>query len=221
MPQYTLTGLYRSLPAGLLFSPRVGPAVFGLGLLEAVSEVTLLANGQASSRTYPGISGRANYVWDERRQRTVIGRFGWKANAPNLVQQAAGAYNGDMGVTSTLFPAESCEGHPGCERHPAEVDDETVAAVAFYTQTLAVPARRDLDNPTTDRGERLFYASGCDGCHTPTLRTGSLRGVPEVSNQVIHPYTDLLLHDMGPAWPMVAPISGPRAANGARHHSGV
>ncbi|HEY8196166.1 MAG TPA: di-heme oxidoredictase family protein [Gemmatimonadales bacterium] len=199
VPQYTLTGLYRSLPAGLLFSPRVGPAVFGLGLLEAVPELALLANGQASSRTHPGISGRANYVWDERRQRTVVGRFGWKANAPNLVQQAAGAYNGDMGVTSTLFPAESCEGRPGCERHPAEVDDETVAAVAFYTQTLAVPARRDLDNPTTDRGERLFYASGCDGCHTPTLRTGSLRGVPEVSNQVIHPYTDLLLHDMGPA----------------------
>ncbi len=199
VPQYTLTGLYSSLPAGLLFSPRVGPAVFGLGLLEAVSESNLLANGYASSRAHQGISGRPNYVWDERRQRTVVGRFGWKANAPNLFQQAAGAYNGDMGVTSTLFPAESCEGRPGCERHPAEVDDETVAAVAFYTQTLAVPARRDLDDPTTQRGERLFYASGCDGCHTPTLRTGVLRGVPEVSNQVIHPYTDLLLHDMGPA----------------------
>ena len=197
VPQYTLTGLFARLPAGLLFSPRVGPAVFGLGLLEAVSESDVLA--KARERNNDGISGRPNYVWDERRQRTVLGRFGWKANAPNLFQQAAGAYNGDMGITSTLFPAEPCEGRPGCERHAAEVDDETVAAVAFYTQTLAVPARRDLDNPKTQRGEQLFYASGCDGCHTPTLRTGVLRGVPEVSNQVIHPYTDLLLHDMGPA----------------------
>ncbi|MEA2724642.1 MAG: hypothetical protein QOH59_2413 [Gemmatimonadales bacterium] len=201
VPQYTLTGLYRGLPAGLLFSPRVGPAVFGLGLLEAVSEQDVLARAYIRDRTsaHEGISGRPNYVFDERRKRTVLGRFGWKANAPNLFQQAAGAYNGDMGITSTLFPAEPCEGRPGCERHPAEVDDETVRAVAFYTQTLAVPARRDLDDPNTQRGERLFYAVGCDGCHTPTLRTGTLRGVPEVSNQVIHPYTDLLLHDMGSA----------------------
>ena len=199
VPRYTLTGLYLPLPAGLLFSPRVGPAVFGLGLLEAISESDLRANAYFSSRTHEGISGRPNYVWDERRRRTVVGRFGWKANAPNLFQQAAGAYNGDMGVTSTLFPAEPCQGRPGCGAHPVEVDDETVNAVAFYTRTLGVPARRDLDDPKTQRGERLFYASGCDGCHTPTLSTGVLRGVPEVSNQVIHPYTDLLLHDMGPA----------------------
>jgi CxxC motif-containing protein (DUF1111 family) len=197
VPQYTLTGLFARLPAGLLFSPRVGPAVFGLGLLEAVSESDVLS--RANGRDRSGISGRPNYVWDERRHQTVLGRFGWKANAPNLFQQAAGAYNGDMGITSTLFPAEPCEGRRGCERHPIEVDDETVAAVAFYTQTLAVPARRDLNDQKTQRGEQLFYASGCDGCHTPTLRTGVLRGVPEVSNQVIHPYTDLLLHDMGPA----------------------
>jgi CxxC motif-containing protein (DUF1111 family) len=130
----------------------------------------------------------------------VMGRFGWKANAPNLVQQTAGAYNGDMGVTSNLFPAESCAGqYPGCAAHPSEVSDEIVAAVAFYTRTLGVPARRNLDDGKTQQGEPLFYASGCDGCHTPTLHTGLLRGVPEASNQTIHPYTDLLLHDMGPA----------------------
>jgi CxxC motif-containing protein (DUF1111 family) len=104
-----------------------------------------------------------------------------------------------MGVTSRLFPAETCEGnYPGCQRHAPEIDDRTIADVALYTQTLAVPARRDLDDPVTQRGERLFYAVGCDGCHTPTLRTGTLGGVPEVSHQVIHPYTDLLVHDMGP-----------------------
>ena len=150
-------------------------------------------------RNRDGISGRPNFVWDQARQRTVLGRFGWKANAPNLVQQTAGAYNGDMGVTSTLFPAESCEGQdPRCGRHAPEVDDETVAAVALYTRTLGVPARRSLDDAKATAGEQLFHAAGCAGCHVATLRTGQLRGVPEVSNQVIHPYTDLLLHDMGP-----------------------
>jgi len=131
-----------------------------------------------------------------------VGRFGWKANTPNLIQQTAGAYNGDMGITSDLFPTESCAGRlkePGCNNaHSAEVNAGTVTDVAFYTQTLAVPARRHLDDPTALRGETVFYAAGCDGCHTPTLRTGELPGIPEVSNQVIHPYTDLLVHDMGP-----------------------
>jgi CxxC motif-containing protein (DUF1111 family) len=199
VPQYTITGEYLALPATLLFSPRVAPAVFGLGLLEAVPEEEIRELAYRRDR-HSAISGRLNYVWDERRQRRAMGRFGWKANAPNLVQQTAGAYNGDMGVTSNLFPTESCVGqYPGCASHPAEVSDEIVAAVAFYTRSLGVPARRNLDDGTTQQGERLFYISGCDGCHTPTLRTGFLRGVPEVSNQTIHPYTDLLLHDMGPA----------------------
>ena len=120
-------------------------------------------------------------------------------NEPTLLQQAADAYNGDMGVTTDLFPAEPCEGqHPGCARHPPELAPATVADVALYTQTLGVPARRNLDDPTALRGEQVFYAVGCTGCHTPTLRTGALAGVPEVSRQEIHPYTDLLVHDMGP-----------------------
>jgi CxxC motif-containing protein (DUF1111 family) len=117
----------------------------------------------------------------------------------SLIHQTAGAYNGDMGVTSALFPAESCEGnYPGCARYQPEIDDQTIADLALYTQTLGVPARRRLDDPVARRGERVFYRVGCDGCHTPTLRTGVLPEVPEVSNQVIHPYTDLLVHDMGP-----------------------
>jgi CxxC motif-containing protein (DUF1111 family) len=198
VPRYALSGMYIPLPAGVLFSPRVAPAVFGLGLLEAVPEGDILSRADPRDRNRDGISGRANYVWDAVRQRTVVGRFGWKANTPTLVQQTAGAYNGDMGVTSPLFPAESCEGQvPGCARHAPEVDDQTVGNVAFYSQTLGVPARRNLDDPDASAGERLFYAAGCAGCHTPTLRTGVLRGVPEVSNQEIHPYTDLLVHDMG------------------------
>jgi CxxC motif-containing protein (DUF1111 family) len=199
VPGYTLTGIYAGLPAGVLFSPRTAPVVFGLGLLEAVPEAAIVARADRRDRDRDGISGRANYVWDAVAGRKALGRFGWKANAPNLIQQTAGAYNGDMGVTSRLFPTEPCEGqHPGCARHAPEIGNRTIADVALYTRTLGVPARRDLDDPATQKGERLFYAVGCAGCHTPTLRTGRLAGVPEVSNQVIHPYTDLLVHDMGP-----------------------
>jgi CxxC motif-containing protein (DUF1111 family) len=200
-PHYTLTGVYPGLALTFLFSPRVAPVVFGLGLLEAVPDLFLLARSDPRDFNRDGISGRANIVFDAVRQRRAIGRFGWKANTPNLLQQSAGAYNGDMGVTSSLFPGESCAGRleANCNTpHGAEVNAEVVANTAFYTQTLAVPARRSLNDPTNRRGELIFYASGCDGCHTPTLRTGFLRGVPEVSNQVIHPYTDLLVHDMGP-----------------------
>ena len=199
VPSYAISGFYAALPAGTLISPRVAPAVFGLGLLEAVPETEVLALADPRDRNRDGISGRANHVWDQVRGRTTLGRFGWKANTPTLVQQTAGAYNGDMGITTAIFPAESCEGEfPGCERHTPEVDLRTVGNVAFYTQTLGVPARRNLDDAQVVQGEELFHAAGCGGCHVATLRTGALPGVPAVSNQVIHPYTDLLLHDMGP-----------------------
>lgn len=199
-PHYTLTGLYPGLAADFLFSPRVAPVVFGLGLLEAVPALGVLARADPLDLNRDGISGRANVVFDAVHRRQALGRFGWKANTPNLLQQTAGAYNGDMGVTSDLFPSESCAGRSesSCSTTHVEVSADIVGNVAFYTQTLAVPARRKLNDATTRRGEYLFYASGCNGCHTPTLRTGRLQGVPEVSGQVIHPYTDLLVHDMGP-----------------------
>jgi len=199
VPTYTLTGVLYGLPADLLLSPRVAPAVIGLGLLEAVPEAQVLAIAIAQAAGHL-VSGRPNYVWDAVHQRFALGRFGWKANNPSLVQQTAGAYNGDMGITTALFPAEGCEGADAvCDRHAPELSDETVAAVAFYTQTLGVPARRNLDDRVVRQGELLFHQTGCANCHVATLRTGVLAGVPEVSNQIIHPYTDLLIHDMGPA----------------------
>ena len=107
VPHYTLTG---AMPLGFLFSPRSAPAVFGLGLLEAVSAGDLFAMADPRDRNRDGVSGRVNLVWNAVKGRLDVGRFGWKANNPNLLQQTAGAYNGDMGITSTIFPAESCEG---------------------------------------------------------------------------------------------------------------
>ncbi|MCE9600529.1 MAG: thiol oxidoreductase [Spirochaetia bacterium] len=181
---------------GLLFSPRVAPAVFGNGLLEAISEETLLAlsRDQAKSGTVRGVP---NYVHDAVTGKRAIGRFGWKANVSNLTHQSAGAAAGDMGITNSIFGHENM----GPEQHQdfldggkPEMTDAFLAKLVFYTRTLAVPARRVT--PESQAGEKLFASSGCVACHIPTLQT-SRSEVAEVSNQVIHPYTDLLIHDMG------------------------
>ena len=198
VPSYSFYSEYMTLSSKMLFSPRVAPFNFGLGLLEAIPEATILSREDPNDANNDGISGVANRVWDAAAKQTVVGRFGWKAGAPNLIQQTAGAYNGDMGVTSSLFPAESCEGdRPECAPHAPEVSNDAVFAVARYMQTLAVPARRNVDGAQETEGEKIFYQVGCPACHTPTVTTGTLAGVPSVANQVIHPYTDLLLHDMG------------------------
>ena len=199
-PRYVLLGAYAALPAGMMFSPRVAPVVFGLGLLEAIPAALIESRADPSDLDRDGVSGRANYMENLITGQRAIGRFGWKANTPSLVQQAAAAYNGDMGITSTLFPGESCEEYRAeCAAHDIEVTDDIVAAVAFYTQSLGVPARRDLADKQVILGEALFRRVGCASCHLPSLRTGSMPGIPEVSGQQIQPFTDLLLHDMGPA----------------------
>jgi CxxC motif-containing protein (DUF1111 family) len=174
--------------------------VFGLGLLEAIDESTLLDLASRSPRGSP-VSGRPNYVWDAVHQERRIGRFGWKANQPSVLQQTAAAYLGDMGVTSSLFPSENSPepDHSDGLADDPEVDLETLEATAFYMQTLAVPAPRGLDDAVVRHGKRLFAAVGCADCHVPQLRTGDLEGIPEVSRQTFFPYTDLLLHDMGEA----------------------
>ena len=198
VPRYTFTTSYEPLPSGFLFSPRAAPSVNGLGLLEAISARDLLLRADPDDRNRDGISGRVNIAWDAVQQRYAIGRFGWKAAVPSLSQQVAGAYNGDMGITSPLFRAESCEGDRDvCARHAEEVSQETVDAATFYVQTLGVPARRDVNDFQVRRGEAIFFDVGCAKCHTPTFTTATLPGVPAVSNQTIHPYTDLLVHDMG------------------------
>ena len=199
-PNYTFTETYQPLPEEVEVSPRVAPVVFGLGLLEAIPEAVILAYADEADANGDGISGKPNFVWDVVEQRYTLGRFGWKANQPTLLQQVAAAYHDDMGITTSLFSTENSAGQSQLTEHSAtpEVSDEILDVVTFYVQTLAVPARRNVDDPQVKQGEQLFAKAQCASCHVPTLRTGVLTGVPSVSNQTIHPYTDMLLHDMGP-----------------------
>jgi CxxC motif-containing protein (DUF1111 family) len=203
VPRYIINNPYVMFPMNAQVSPRIASPVFGLGLLEAVPEATIVGFADPDDRNRDGISGKANYVWNVREQRTTLGRFGWKANQPTLTQQNAAAFNGDMGVTSSLFPNESSAGQPqAIAAHPPEISDGTVGAVTHYTRTLGVPARRNLHDPAVQRGKQVFAAANCTGCHIPAMRTasvvaGGLPTVPELSNQVIFPYTDMLVHDMG------------------------
>ncbi len=199
-PSYALEDAYTDLPADIMTSPRIALPVFGRGLLEAIPEEDILAMADEADADGDGISGRPNWVYDVRNQTMELGRFGWKANQPTLVQQAAAAYRNDMGVTNPIFPTDSAIGQPQADgvADDPEIDMETVELAAFYTQTLAVPARRNVEDPVVRRGQQLFKEAQCATCHTPSLETGHLEGIPSVSHQTIRPYTDMLLHDMGP-----------------------
>lgn len=201
-PEAQISDPYTDLPSGLLTSLRMPRPVFGLGLLEAVPDATLRDLADEQAATDDGISGEPNVVWNRATQQMDIGRFGWKASQPSLLQQNAEAYNRDMGVTNPLFPVESTAGQPGFEDglgDDPEITQETLDEVTFYVQTLAVPARRNLDDAVARRGEQLFADLSCATCHQPRLRTGSQKSAPETQNQIIYPYTDMLLHNMGPA----------------------
>jgi len=177
-----------ALPEDLQMSLRLPPPVFGLGLLEAIPVETLRAMEDPDDRDGDGISGRMNEVWDVAARTLVPGRFGWKANSPHLRQQSAEAYFNDMGISSPLFP-EPDGTH--------EISAEILGAAVFYSESLGVPARAALDDPEVQRGERLFRSLGCESCHRETLETGPALH-EELAWQRIHPYTDLLLHDLGP-----------------------
>jgi CxxC motif-containing protein (DUF1111 family) len=204
-PTYRISDLaFGPLDPRTLVSPRVAPAMIGLGLLEAIDEDTILSLADEGDADGDGISGRPNRVWDPRARATRLGRFGWKANQAGLEQQNAGAFLGDLGITSPLAPDESCPAaQVACAAAPSggspELPQEKLDQVTYYSRLLAVPARRDARDPDVLRGKARFRDAGCAACHTPVLVTGQLAGVPEVSGQTIRPYTDLLLHDLGEA----------------------
>ena len=183
-----------------MMSPRIAPPIFGLGLLEAVDEVDILALADTEDTNGDGISGKPNYAWNIEEGKKTLGRFGWKAANPSILQQAAGAYNEDIGITSFIFPNESSTNqsqYDGLDDE-YEVSDSILHAVAFYIRTLAVPSRRNADDEEVLAGKKIFIDAKCSACHIPRLRTKTDVSFPEISNQIIFPYTDLLVHDMGP-----------------------
>ena len=206
---------FGELGRGTMISPRIAPAVVGMGLLEAVPEEMILALAEEEEKA--GVAGKPNYVWDYEGDRTVLGRFGWKANQPNLRQQTAAAFLGDIGATTYMFPEENCPpvqrqcldvpsaskcgGQGGCTGNAfrPEVIPSRLNNITLYLQALAVPARRNVNDPDVKRGEQLFGQSQCSACHAPDLKTGAKTALPAAARIVIHPYTDLLLHDMGEA----------------------
>lgn len=191
------------IPAGATFSNFTPPANTGLGFLEAVPDATLLALADEDDSNNDGISGRPNWIsvpdYCIIRPGTIInnnkyiGRFGKKAAVYDLFQQTVNAYNQDMGITSTF---EHYNTYDGQDSDP-EITNQTVQDVVFYLQTLKAPIQRRQNDDNIAKGKQLFLTIGCDKCHTPQLQTGDFP-VEALSNKTFFPFSDFLLHDMGP-----------------------
>ena len=197
-PIFHLENTYTIMGSDVMISPRMATPIIGLGLLEAIEANDLLALADPDDVNGDGISGRPNMVWDVVKQQISIGRFGWKAGNPTLLQQTAGAYKEDMGITNPLFPLESSLGQSQGDSlvDDPEINLEILRTTAFYTQSLAVPGRRNSDDPQVKKGKELFSTLNCSGCHHKSYLTG-INEFKFLSYQKIFPYTDLLLHDMG------------------------
>ena len=211
-PTYSFSDPAYGAPApDLMLSPRVAPQMIGLGLLEAIPAADILAKADPDDINHDGISGRPQIVPSVEYGTPMLGRFGFKAGAPTVREHSAGAFAGDMGLSTWLHPdpwGDCTTGEQTCidaphgqepdARDGLEVDRQSLDLVTFYSRNLGVPERRGIDDPQVLRGKEVFYTTGCQSCHTPKHVTNRLTDQPEQSFQLIWPYTDLLLHDMGP-----------------------
>jgi len=210
-PVYAFKG-----PVPAQYSARQAPQVIGVGLLEALPEGTVLALADPADANGDGIRGVANLVTDPETGQTRLGRFGWKAAKASVRHQAAEALVNDMGVVSPVYPSRSCQrAAADCRSNPlgTGVNEQELQRVVQYLELLAVPAQRSLRsafpagvrvspehevNPAqVTRGAQLFAQVNCTACHVATLKTGTTHPFAELRDQTIHPYTNLLLHDMG------------------------
>ncbi len=190
----------------VMTSPRVGGQTIGFGFVDALTEQQILANADENDRDGDGISGRANYVWNLRKKKTTIGKFGWKANAPTLEQQIVGALSGDMGMTTSLLPKQNCPSpQKDCNNYVTEhklankidLSDEKLAQLVMYQATLAVPTRRNVRDKDVLQGKGLFHEINCIKCHAIGFKVEKSEMVPEINGTIFNPYSDFLLHDMG------------------------
>ncbi|MFW8594897.1 di-heme oxidoredictase family protein [Cribrihabitans neustonicus] len=208
-PTYAATDLgYGPLNPQAMLSPRMAPPMIGLGLLEAIPAADILAHADPEDMDGDGISGRASLVWSREFGQIMLGRFGYKAGMPTVHEQSAAAFSGDIGISTPLFPGHAggctaaqaacrAAAHGGGDARGTEIDQPNMDLVTFYARNLAVPARRGAGAKEALRGKQVFYASGCASCHVPKFVTHRLADRPEHSFQLIWPYSDMLLHDMG------------------------
>ncbi len=204
-PTYSIIGENYGSVSGANISPRIGQQLIGLGFLDALSEASILANEDINDNDGDGISGKANYAWNVKENKATIGKFGWKSNQPNLEQQISGAFNGDMGLTTSTFPEENCPEGIDCssiangvnEGESVEVTDTQMTRMMTYMSAISVPKRRDYKTYDVLKGKELFNSFECAKCHVTNFTTSNSELLPQISNVTIRPYSDLLLHDMG------------------------
>jgi len=209
-PTYSVGELnYGPMHPDVMLSPRVAPQMIGLGLIEMIPADAILAHADPDDDDSDGISGRANLVWDNETGKVMLGRFGWKAGNPTIRQQSGGAFGGDIGISNPAAPepwGDCTETQKACRAAPhgsspqygdLEAGEDVLELVTHYSRNLAVPMRRDVSKKRVLRGKRVFYESGCVSCHMPKFITRTDAARPEHSHQLIWPYSDLLLHDMG------------------------
>lgn len=209
-PSYSVVELkYGPLHPKIMLSPRIASPMIGLGLVEAIPEADIRALADPDDADGDGISGRTNEVWSLSQQRVMLGRFGWKAGEPTIIDQSATAAAGDIGLSNPLVPkpAGDCTAsQAACLAAPDgnsegsggfELGQEMLDLVTFYSQNLAVPERRGAREHSVLKGKALFRDAGCAACHKPSFTTGAVDGQPHLSRQLIWPYSDFLLHDMG------------------------
>jgi len=193
-PVYSFTGIS---PAR--YSARIAPQLVGLGLLEAIPEEAIMALADPDDEDEDGISGKVNFVDDPETGDLRIGRFGWKAGQHSIRSQVAAAFNTDMGVMTSVFPhPDSGDSVPADEDTGSELADEHLEQLTAYVSLLGIRPQRDYDDALVVKGEQIFTQINCAACHTPSFTTSGFAPHAELRNQLIRPYTDLLLHDMGP-----------------------
>ncbi len=207
-PIYSIKELnYGDLHPNIQISARVAQPMIGLGLIQSIDPNDILANQDPDDENNDSVSGVANIVWDYSSNNTNIGLFGWKAAQPSIRQQSADAFHNDMGLSSAHYPnGSNCtEKQTECNQfengndlnNDFELSSGQIDLIEFYSSHLAVPARRDHDNEKVLAGKKIFYESGCTSCHTPKFITAKSNYSSALSEQLIWPYSDFLLHDMG------------------------
>lgn len=192
-PNYQFSGVQPET-----FSARLAPQLVGMGLLEAIPEAAILANEDVNDSNSDGISGKARRVLDPVTGKTRLGRFGYKAGTGSLKHQIAAAFNTDMGVMTSVMPNPDCGANQtNCGPNGAELANEHLDNLVKYIALLGVRGQRDYNNPEVIQGKAIFAAIGCQSCHTASFVTSEFAALAELRNQLIQPYTDMLLHDMG------------------------